>query len=340
MTLFSFLSWFLSARKALSLMTAVVQSCFVMIRYVLGLVYDAIRFGIFFNLGLVVFTFQVGIQPVRVIHWFIVVFSTRIPGATRIPGTHPNGRTMHRKFLSRGTCTYLHKLNLRFMVFSAYQICPAWAYVFQCTDTWFSSVFRRIVAFESILRGIQHNFVEAQYWFLPSRASNAFGFSILLVSLGLVSITVAFKLLRIRLAHKSKSNDVTTRRIKVTVPTKFRLRGRYKSSTKHRRCVYTTVNQIFVLETSLDDLKKGDNFTDSTVCMVDNCANTHIWNCKDDFIPGSLKPINRMSSVATIGGSNFYPDSVGQLPVTWNDGKGGSYSIVLDDVLYFFLILQ
>jgi len=125
------------------------------------------------------------------------------------------------------------------------------------------------------------------------------------------------------------------KRVKITVPTKFRLRGRNKGSKKLRHCVYTIVNQIFVLETSLEDIKKGDNFADSTVCMVDNCANTHIWNCKDDFIPGSLQSISRMSSVATIGGSNFYPDSVGKLPVTWNDGKGGSYSIVLDNVLYF-----
>ena len=39
--------------------------------------------------------------------------------------------------------------------------------------------------------------------------------------------------------------------------------------------------------------------------------------------------------MASIGGSNFYSESVGRLPVIWKDNIGSSYSIVLEDVLYF-----
>ena len=150
-----------------------------------------------------------------------------------------------------------------------------------------------------------------------------------------MSILLLVRLMKIRFAHKSKLSLVVGSCIKVSVPINFRLQGRNTKSKCRKRGVLTSLKQICVLKTSLKKIKIADNFDTSTTCILDNCANTHIWNCKDDFLPGSMKSIDQLSNVSTIGGSNFYPDSTGQLPVTWKDDKGKSYSIVLDDVLYF-----
>jgi len=129
----------------------------------------------------------------------------------------------------------------------------------------------------------------------------------------------------------------------VSVPTRFRMRGRYRSHfyrSKNRytgkiKACYTALQQVLCLETSVENLRDDVGFDDARVVLVDNCANTHVWNNLEDFEEGSVKPINRLEGVATIGGSNFYPESVGRLPLSWKDEEGNPFSIVLENVLYF-----
>ena len=142
---------------------------------------------------------------------------------------------------------------------------------------------------------------------------------------------------RSRRSYKMKRSHFSLSRIRISVPTKFRARGRFRKlhSKSLRKKVFANVRQLIALEANLDELIDDEGFDSSRLCYVDNCANTHIWSNAEDFEDGSLKPIGKLSSVATIGGSNFYPEKVGRLPLTWKDDSGSSYSIVLDDVLFF-----
>ena len=51
-------------------------------------------------------------------------------------------------------------------------------------------------------------------------------------------------------------------------------------------------------------------------CIVDNAANTHIWNSKDAFIPKSFKVITSSDGVSTISGSGNHPSGIGEVPVS------------------------
>lgn len=73
----------------------------------------------------------------------------------------------------------------------------------------------------------------------------------------------------------------------------------------------------------------------ATNCVLDNSANSHIWNKKLDFVPGSIRALNHFSSVATIGGSNFYPTGIGNVRVRIKDDSNKISEIILKDVLFF-----
>ena len=293
MTLSSYQSWYFSARIALSFVTAAAQLFLLTLRYVFSVVYDAFCFSAFCLVGSFVMACKIVTLPVRVFYWIIVVYDTNVPGPTRVPGSFPNGRTLHRKLISRGVPRYLPRISLRFLVFSAYQVCPTWAYVLHGSDHWFGLVFRRIVNFDSVIFGLQNKLISIQYRYLPTRIWNSVDFCLIFISFGLVALLIFGQLIHSRLSHNPKLVRAGQSHIKVIVPTKFRLQGRNNRSSrsKSRRSVYTSVKQICVLEASLDD-EEAISFDDTTNCMVDNCANTHIWNCKDDFVPGSLKSIS------------------------------------------------
>ena len=86
---------------------------------------------------------------------------------------------------------------------------------------------------------------------------------------------------------------------------------------------------------SLENIKSFDS--DSQTCVCDNSANTHIWNNIKNFIPASLVKLSASasSSVVTIGGSDFYPTSIGDVKLTWTDDEGIPYRTVLKDIVYF-----
>ena len=56
------------------------------------------------------------------------------------------------------------------------------------------------------------------------------------------------------------------------------------------------MRRVLASETNLEHIPSVDNFDLFRLCVVDKCANAHIWNTKEDFEAGSLKPINRLSN--------------------------------------------
>ena len=73
--------------------------------------------------------------------------------------------------------------------------------------------------------------------------------------------------------------------------------------------------------------------SDGAIAVVDNCANRHIWNNREDFV--TYKPLDKVSQVATIGGANHYPVGIGLVRIQVPDDAGMTSSIVMNDVLYF-----
>ena len=76
---------------------------------------------------------------------------------------------------------------------------------------------------------------------------------------------------------------------------------------------------------------------DTQHCVVDNCANVHIWNDFSAFIPSSYMKINEASStaVSAVNGDSNLPAGCGDVPVSWKDDNGKEYHIVLKNVLHF-----
>ena len=75
--------------------------------------------------------------------------------------------------------------------------------------------------------------------------------------------------------------------------------------------------------------------SDSTTCILDNSANTHIWNRRQDFVPGSLKKLNDGPGVATVGSSTSSPRSIGDVSDSWIDNSGLRHQHILTNVLFF-----
>ena len=68
--------------------------------------------------------------------------------------------------------------------------------------------------------------------------------------------------------------------------------------------------------------------------IVDNCANTHVWNNKSHFIRYSSFP-SGARAVSTIGGQNHFPEGSGDVRVSWRDDNNVVFWHVLKNVIFF-----
>ena len=94
----------------------------------------------------------------------------------------------------------------------------------------------------------------------------------------------------------------------------------------------TAFTSSFQINSSDDDSLTFD--TDSYACILDNIANTHIWNNANDFIPGTLRDYTNTEKVITIGNPSL-PKGIGNKQVHWKYDSGKMHSHILTDVLFF-----
>ena len=73
---------------------------------------------------------------------------------------------------------------------------------------------------------------------------------------------------------------------------------------------------------------------DTQTALVDNCANTHIWNNCKQFKTFTLIPASKRG-VSTIGGTPHHALGMGDVSVTWKDDNGQIFYHTLKNVLYF-----
>ena len=76
---------------------------------------------------------------------------------------------------------------------------------------------------------------------------------------------------------------------------------------------------------------------ETSLCVVDNCANVHIWNCFQDFVAGTYIKFNQAAStgVSAVNGKSNKPAGIGDVALSWTDDDGKVYNIVLKNVLHF-----
>ena len=85
----------------------------------------------------------------------------------------------------------------------------------------------------------------------------------------------------------------------------------------------------------LDQHRDFSNFdSDTETALVDNCANTHVWNVREHFSNFRLIP-TQDQGVSTIGGQPHFALGVGDVATSWKDDNGDIFHHTLKDVLYF-----
>ena len=85
----------------------------------------------------------------------------------------------------------------------------------------------------------------------------------------------------------------------------------------------------------LNEYKAFASFdSNSETALVDNCANTHIWNVHLQFENFREIPKSRQG-VSTIGGQPHFAQGIGDVPTSWKDDNGDIFWHTLKDVLFF-----
>ena len=94
-----------------------------------------------------------------------------------------------------------------------------------------------------------------------------------------------------------------------------------------------TVIANFLSAEEVDYLDNNITFdTDGTACIVDNSANIHIWNNREDFT--TFRSLSSFK-VATIGGANHHCSAIGNRSLKWTDVNNQLHNYIIKDVLYF-----
>ena len=97
--------------------------------------------------------------------------------------------------------------------------------------------------------------------------------------------------------------------------------------------MYRNVRRVAFLETDSFDGDSTDFDVGATWCVLDNSANSHIWNKESDFVPGTIRALSKLSSVATIYGTYFYPAGIGDLKVRIRDDTNKISDMIFKNVL-------
>ena len=74
--------------------------------------------------------------------------------------------------------------------------------------------------------------------------------------------------------------------------------------------------------------------SNSTTCVVDNCANCHIWNDKSLFLPETLHEPLFNSAISTVNEEPVQANLIGDIKLSWTCNEGKPYTIKLKDCLY------
>ena len=273
--------------------------------------------------------------------WCYKILSTK--STTKSYRKRTYGRNMHRKMIFRGI-RYLPRFDQRFLIFSFLQVSPAWAAYHQSACSWFCTVLthnmdraQKLETYVCKLSNIRDYIFPRETWTLVGLTGISFLLMTLIISVGIRKQLIfgkQFFLRTHRNTNKNKSSHLKVRTPFRYIKRKDKLRNN-KKQYGIRKSVFTSVQRVAFLESEDFDGDSTDFDVGGTWCVLDNSANSHIWNKEADFVPGSIKKLGELSSVATIGGTNFYPAGIGDLNIRIRDDENKTSTLVLKNVLYF-----
>ena len=241
----------------------------------------------------------------------------------------------------------IYHFHVRFMVLSAYQLNACWSFYLNAQSAWYQWT---LGYYRAVLVGCDYLFIPLDWLLRHSQRwppDGLFLRSLFLASIALFHIallatasTRVFGIRSWRFLQKSFSAWQQ-------IPSWLSFWSRLSLQSRGSRLLISSssLNIRFHAHTayvcSADDNETPDepvSWEDGTVTTVlDNSANTHVWNRLEDFVEGSLHYFdeNEHVGVLTIGQESSRPLGVGLVRVEVLDSNGVSQSLELEEVLYF-----
>jgi len=238
---------------------------------------------------------------------------------------------------------YLFRFDQRLLILSSLQITPSWAAFHHSGNSWFFGVTKKSLSASQASVRFVKLLNDIRSFIFPREIVPWIGLAILVAYIIPASVRFGVKYLNIsfeRVRNKYRTNKIklSNDKIKVRLPRKLankKINFSIRKNHAMRKSVYTILKRVVCLESDHFDSDSTNFEYGATSCVLDNSANSHIWNKKEDFVRGTLHPLKELASVATIGGSNFYPKGIGDLNVKIRDDNNMTSELVLKNVLYF-----
>ena len=254
--------------------------------------------------------------------------------------------------LSRScTSSLILAFDVRLMVLTCYCCYPWWTHFLSSSAKWYVSLYASQDKLEDIILFPTTWFTpRATIWPPDGIVLNAILFGLLIVSQIYIigsCIYGSFKLgfsTMLLPAMKYKCHSWTTlgltRLHRITeyfslYTFQHAIKSMLKSSQHATSQVFTTIYAL-----SSNDVQPANHVSwdsDSTTAVLDNSANTHIWNSLDDFVEGTLKYFDDDDQVGvlTIDKSTVRPVGIGTVIVGITVHDGSLEKVALTDCLFF-----
>eukprot|EP00957_Ditylum_brightwellii_P182413 13895775-Ditylum_brightwellii.AAC.1 len=103
------------------------------------------------------------------------------------------------------------------------------------------------------------------------------------------------------------------------------MRERFKRKKSKQKFKKKQTQYAMVLLSQLDARDETVLFdTDGMTAITDNSANAHIFNGRSLFV-GDILSMDPNTGVATMGGTNHWPQGIREAEILWKDDEGVSH---------------
>ena len=253
---------------------------------------------------------------------------------------HGFGSRSTRRRCERCQSEIIRVFDVRLLILSCYCCYPHWTMFFSSSALWNVSWFRAKDRLESLLvKPSQFILDYALRWPPDGPCLRLVLFFFMLLAqfyvIGLClfgSFRVMLLLLFQKMTKVVNHPSILVHHLQSTISSVLRY---FHFTSRQVFKVFTTVYAFSSDDTPVHDTITWDS--DSVSVVVDNSANTHIWNNLDDFVDESLRYFgdNEDVGVLTIDESSSRPLGIGQVIVTIREDNGTMTDMVLHDCLYF-----
>lgn len=235
----------------------------------------------------------------------------------------------------------LYKFDVRYMILSGYCLYPWFNFLSTgSTAAFYTSYIRALnLGYEQLHKPTTWLLTYVKAWPPDGLILGSLLFAIMIIAELKVVVSVLLSVLKGKLQetwqHTSFTNvPILLSTIPVIINQLFMLL---------RRQLYCQQRKLIALSTFVYNATAASAATsfkfdsDSVEIVLDNSANTHIWNRLEDFVEGTMTYLSDDNNlgVVTIGDSESRPVAVGTVVLTLMDNEGIESNITLEETLYF-----